>query len=122
MQLAATAAACHGGARGADQGAAPGRRRRAAAVELVRHGLGRHGAGEGSSWHAALPTVRGVDRGEPARRRLVGPRRPPPPSLARQGRRLLHLGLRPGAQDMERWRRAHQERYRATASAQYIFF
>jgi hypothetical protein len=42
--------------------------------------------------------------------------------LARQGRRLLHLGLRPGAQDMERWRRAHQERYRATASAQYIFF
>jgi hypothetical protein len=23
---------------------------------------------------------------------------------------------------MERWRRAHQERYRATASAQYIFF
>ena len=56
----------------------------------------------------ALPTVRGLDPAEPARRRVVGvgarPRhRGRAVVAAGQGRALVDDGVRPGAPDVGRW-------------------
>lgn len=67
----------------------------------------------GSPQASRFPTVRGLDPAEPAQRRLLGaglPRRRRGPR-ARQGRGLVHVGVRPRAQDVGRRGGARRERF-----------